>query len=451
MAVQARRGQDPIEESFGGRDDGLRAQDISVVRVKNRPYAVDLTWNEVENKGAAAAEARETAARPGIEADLYCMRSDRSQYGLGYKANHHLKNMLSLAGQLADNRGGSWLGVYEVPEGHYVVAVRENLVLPNTDRVIVDEMELRTLIDDVMPLIDEGSEIHAPDALRIPGTTEVALEDIVGTKGPRLVETNRVGALTKWLFVGLLIAVLLFGLTLWMQHQAELDRAREWAAEQARLESLRPQQEQIIIPPMPWEGRALAGPWIETCTRELAKAVLVVPGWRVGGLSCEGASVSQQLVRAGDLGEGGGTINWVRWALDQSGMSAAAASPVSGTEVVVSWPLDAVEQHPIDVDTPRVSEARRYLQSNFEEAFTAIDFSSSGGSEYVMTLNFRVETAYDPRAFNSILTRVPGLTIDRISLEYKASQLVYIVEGAVHEQLPLPEGAIRASLADSAG
>ena len=105
--------------------------------------------------------------------------------------------------------------------------------------------------------------------------------------------------------------------------------------------------------------------------------------------------------------------------------------------VKVIWPIDSVEKIPVEIDTPAVSDSRRYLQSWFEESFTPISFPGNESTPFVVTLSFQFKSAYEPTTFGAILQKIPGLTIQRVVVDL--TNATYSVEGSVYEKLPIPE------------
>lgn len=427
---------------FGGGDEREaateRAHDTYVVKIKGQQFAVGLLWNNFENKSSAVAEARAMAAKPNIDCDLFCVRQGGSQYGLGRKVDGQAKNMISLAGALADARGGNWLGAFKVADGYYLVAVRDDDIYPETDKFYGDEIEAKSRFEDLLSMTEWG-EVFAPDDFGVAGgATELSLEGSVArARGPRLQDTDRIGSMSKWLVFGVVAVALLGGGAWYLNYQQEQDFLRE-QADRARAfdETVNPQSE-IVIPPMPWEGKPLATAYLASCEAALRKAVMTIPGWNTVGLACEGNTARMSLDRNGELGAGGGTINWIRWALDKRGLEHASASPVGENLVEVTWPLDEVENSPVELETPSASNSRRYLQSWFEESFTPISFPGTESTDFVVTLSFLFKSPFEPTRFGSILEKIPGMTIERVVVDL--SDYSYSVEGSVYEKLPLPE------------
>ena len=433
--------EDEDSDVFGDGDEreavAERSHDTYVVRIKGQQFAVGLLWNNFENKASAVADARAVAAKPNIDCDLFTVRQGASQYGLGRKSDGQAKNMISLAGALADNRGGNWLGVFDVADGYYIIAVRDDDIYPETDKFYTDEFDAKSRFEELLSMAEWG-EIFAPASFDIGGAAELSLEaSVAKVRGPRLQDTDRIGGMTKWLAFGVVAIAIIGGGAWFFQNQADQDWQRQMEQIANEANAVVNPREEIVVPPMPWEGQPSAVAYLEACQAALKKAVMTVPGWNTVGLACEGGNAKMSLNRDGNLGEGGGTINWIRWSLDRRGLQNASASPLGDNLVEVIWPIDSVEKIPVEIDTPAVSDSRRYLQSWFEESFTPISFPGNESTPFVVTLSFQFKSAYEPTTFGAILQKIPGLTIQRVVVDL--TNATYSVEGSVYEKLPIPE------------
>ncbi|AOG02829.1 type 4b pilus protein PilO2 [Bosea sp. RAC05] len=425
------------------------ADKISVLKIGGKKYAVNLFWNEAEDSSRVQEAARREAARQSeLELDLFCVRQGVSQYGLGRKRLGHSKGMASLAGHMADSRPGSWLGVFSVDDGYYILAVRDNEILGETDRVFSDELDARTQFEEFLTR-GEWSEIYAPASLSIDGAQDQSIETFIASgRPPRLQDINRVGSAFKWIVIGGVVVAIIFGGLLYQKYQAEAEYQEMLRNLEAQARNNLPgrKQQEVEVPPMPWEGRYSAAKYLPACSEAMKRAVLDIPGWKPKAILCNGtgSSVSMNIDRSAALGQGGGTINWIRWALNRKGLDRSSISPVGDNGAEATWSISGdVEVLKPALTPPRLAEARRYLQSWLEETFTQVRFTSGDKNQFFETLKFRFETPYDPSRFSDILGRVEGLTIDRVSLDL--ARYVYTVEGAVHEKFELPAGVVAAN------
>lgn len=419
-------------------DSSAAVHDTYVVNIKGQSFAIGLFWNNFENRQTAVKEARDMAAKPGVDGDLFCVRSSGSQYGIGRKEHGHANNMVALAGALADQRGGSWLGLFQVDSGYYLIAVREDEVLAETDRFILDELDARGRFDE-LHLTSEWGTVFAPDGFEVDNASTVALEDLIGrAKAPRLQATDKVGGLLRIGIGGAIIAALVIGGMFWYQSMSEEAlRAQMAELEKTFQDTVAPQQEEIVVPPAPWEGRPVGVAYLKTCIPAMNRATLSIPGWNTSELLCDGNQVRMTLDRDGELGASGGPISWVRRGLDMVGLKEAQASPTGPNQVQVTWDFLPEQTYPAAVEVAKLATARRYLQTTLEDTFTPVVFDNPQTDEFFSSVPFSFTTPFDPNEFDSILEAVPGLTIDRVFLDLKTFE--YRVDGAVHEQIYFPE------------
>lgn len=426
-------------DTVSGGDDLIH--DTFVLKVKGQPFAIGLYWNNFENKQTAAKEAREAAAKPSIDGDLFCVRLQGSQYGIGYKSHGHAKNMVSLAGALADQRNGSWVGLFVVEGGFYLLAVRDDDVLADTDRFIVDEMQARSKLDDLL-LISGWENVFVPEGFDVDGATIATLEELVGRpRTPRLQSTDQIGGVIKIGVGAAVVLALVFGGMYYMQQKSDAEWKEQMEALSKSFQNSISPEEEIVIPPMPWEGKSTAESYLSSCVEAMSKATFSVPGWDTVGLLCEGTMVNMVLQRAGDLGEGGGPLSWVDWAVQKIGLDSASITPTDDNQVVVSWGFSPDDVYPVVVDTVRLTVAERYLRLKLEDLFTPVRFDNgaTGSLEFYATKSFTFDTPFQPTEFASVLREVPGLTIERVILDL--TEFSYRVEGSIHEQTYFPETA----------
>ncbi len=414
---------------------------VHKLKVGGKWYAVNLLWTDVEDQRNVATEARERAATPGIDSDTYAVRAASTQIGLGRKAYGQVKGMPSLAGRLADGNQGTWIGLFEIDgePGFYLVAVNSDLISAQTDKYYADEMEAKTAFDEAREYADY-ERVYAPASLAIPDTESRDIRTLLTGKAPKLQSVDRVSAFVRYGTLAAVAALLLFGVNYYFQLQSDAEYQRQMDELAARARAMNPMvKQEKPPPPAPWDGAFKAASYIQACTAAMDKAVLSIPGWRSRSLVCDGHnSVQMTIDRQAPLGNGGGTMNWIRWSLDRHGMRGAAVSPASADQFLVTWEFPDPDRWKPDVgQTPTVSKVRYYLQSQLEEQFTAMTFGTPKQDDFFRTLDWAFPTSYDPKTFVKILDKLPGAVINKISLDLQT--LSYKLEGQSYEQLPLPQ------------
>jgi len=436
------------ESSFGfdvadsGQGGEVLGTGVGVVRVAKRDYAIGLHWNAVEQPTKAVAEARELAASSSFSADYYCIRSGATpQFGLGFRAQGHKAGMPSLAAHVAQAKGGSWIGLFQVVGGYYLVAVRDDAILSECDRFFSNADDARATFEDYQNQSD-WSESIAPRDLDIPDTVPTEIEVLLdGKPQVRLKEVSRSSNIIRLALAGLAVAGILVGGMFYMNHMEEL-RLQEEAAEALRnaINNVSP-QDQIEIPPMPWEGKKMATPLIKACVDSVMQFPTDIPGWSVVRFRCDGeqAAVGVTINREGTLGQGGGSINWIEQQVKDFGHGVAVSMPGggSGNVVLAGWPLEGIPDIPVDLKTAPLVKMKQALLAQFEERMVPITFSEADNTEFWRGFNFRFTTKDDPMGFADVIGALPGVMMNSVDYDVLAHE--WILEGKAYEQLPLPK------------
>lgn len=138
-----------------------------VVTVGRRQYASGLYW-ENSPSGRISQTAKEAARQPGAKADFYATRSGNKQgrvpqFGLAPATEGFRAGMPSLAGCLANQQPGAWIGAFRLREGTAVVVVRDDLIVPDGDLFFIDETDARDHLYQEMA-VGGFQRIYAPEA-----------------------------------------------------------------------------------------------------------------------------------------------------------------------------------------------------------------------------------------------------------------------------------------------
>src|SRR5260363_9129 len=106
---------------------------VKVLRVNGKPFVCGLFWQPLTRPRAYMKEAREIGKRESMEI-VAIRRSTIIQAGFVAKHQGALKGMVSMAAALAGLLGPSWLGVFVLDDGHYVLAaVNDRAIVPGCD------------------------------------------------------------------------------------------------------------------------------------------------------------------------------------------------------------------------------------------------------------------------------------------------------------------------------
>jgi len=426
--TEANAGYDPVGSGVG------------VVRVGKRDYAVGLYWNSVTVSSEAAKEARAMAGSDRVGADFYCIRSGATpQFGLGFRSAGHKSSMPSLAAHLASVKSGSWIGLFEVPGGFYLIAVRDDGILAECDRFIADSSVATDVFQDFLVQSEWGESI-APASLDIPGTKEVPIDGLIEGRPPaRLTEVRRTG---NFIRIGLAVALVGGVLIGGMSYMSSLEQERLEAEFRAKLEQaqklMRP-DEKVVVPPMPWEGKPLASAVLDECVREVKRFPTDIPGWNVTELICENGMIAAALDRSAALGSGGGPVTWIKRFVSSDGFNPSIDFPPegSGSRVRLQWPMKALPHIPVDLKTLKLFQVRRALVEVFESRMTMVNLQDADSNDFWKGMTFRFSTKAEPTGFADLIAALPGAIMTRIRLDVRNAE--WHLEGKIYEQLPPPQ------------
>lgn len=450
-----------VDDSIGG-SSGYDIR-VGVVKVARRDYAVGLQWNTLQEPSRAVEEARTFAQQPAVAADVFGVRqSANPQFAVGFRSYGHKANLPSLAAHAARAKGGSWIGLFEVAGGYYLLGVRDDAIISEFDRFFDDQQAAIQAFESFSYMA--WDDIVAPAALKLGQKSTTTLETLLTGKPPvKLQDVKRTSPIVK-IVLALAAGVAIFvGVSSYMdaQKQAEIDeQARILAEQAAQIISREPEVEPP--PPMPWEGKMHGAKFLEKCVSDIRNFRLSVPGWTVNDFFCEeqGSTglAAAALDRKGEVGMGGGSLNWIAKYTAREGFEPSLTpkggqpliippSEGSGTRVSVQWSIDGIDVHPVDIKTIPVGKVRLSMLQIFEDRATAIKFSSASQESppnpqnwrYWNGLGFDFTTQLDPLAFGDVLSAIPGVLITNV--KYSVSTNTWSIKGEAYEQLPLPKNA----------
>lgn len=292
-----------------------------VITVGGKKYAVGLYW-QVSDSSNTARAARAAANQPGAPADFFCVRPGNNkgrapQFGLGEGKLGHKWNMPTAAGTLANRQPGSWVGVFNIPEGVWYVEVRDDLIAPEGDQLFADEAAAMTRLQDASA--QGGLEkIYAPASWAIPGAEASSLPSLLSGRADVRLQPVK---LPKKLIFGLLggaavLGVVFFGANFIMSAREEA-RIIEQRENAARMEAMRRQQEeeqrrrdeeerqrqlqqqamQLPTYQRVWEQAPKPVDWLLACRDAMDKVQMTPLGWSLGSVTCASGEVNASWSR----------------------------------------------------------------------------------------------------------------------------------------------------------
>ncbi|MCZ7861254.1 type 4b pilus protein PilO2 [Agrobacterium salinitolerans] len=417
------------------------------VKIGKVEYAVDLQWETPQDPGKVVKEAREYGAGQSDRPDFFCVRKGvKTQYGLGYASIGHKTNLPSLAAHICQSKGSSFVALFEVDGGYYLLAVRDDAILSDAERFIDSLPEANEQLIRLTTQYD-FPEVIAPQSLDIEGSREQSLESVLtGRVSVRLKDIKRsAGYIKLGVVAAIAVLVLVGGKVYWDDlKQAEIDA--DFAAQfNKATETVGLTEPKIEIPAMPWDGQLMGVRVLEKCFEEIKKFPLDLPGWTVEGLDCkpsgENADIAAFVSRDKALEQGGMPITGAMRMVKHNGLEPQLSAGGNGSAgpFGFTWAVGGIPKIPVDIATERKSVIISSLLQIMESRRTEVTFSPADSNEFWDGVNIEFKTSFSPLSFADVLGAVPGFMLD--SLEYRVEDNVYTIKGKAYEQLPLPEKA----------
>ncbi|MDW9479059.1 type 4b pilus protein PilO2 [Sinorhizobium meliloti] len=417
------------------------------VKIGKVEYAVDLQWETPQDPGKVAKEARSYGAGQSDRPDFFCIRKGvKTQFGLGYAALGHKTNLPSLAAHICQSKGSSFVALFEVDGGYYLLAVRDDNILSDAERFIDNLPEASEQLSRLTNQYD-FPEVIAPESLDVEGSRQQSIESVLsGRTSVRLQEIKRSSSYIKWAAAGGVAIIVIFGARYYWD-QMEQERLAEEARvmlEQAT-QTVGLSEEKVVVPPMPWDGQLMGVRVLERCYEEIKKFPLDIPGWTVDGLDCkpsgENADIAAFVTRDKGLEDGGMPITGAMRMVKHNGLEPLLSAGGNGSAgpFGFTWAVGGIPKIPVDIATEKKSVVISSLLQVMESRRTEVTFSPADTNEFWDGVNIEFTTSLSPLSFADVLGAVPGFMLD--SLEYRVEDNVYTIKGKAYEQLPLPENA----------
>lgn len=469
-------GEPEDADIFEDIDQPETATDVSeqtskgVLKIDKTNYAVGLHWHTAEESGKAAKEARLAAKDDDQKADFFCVReADVSQYGLGRKDAGHKMGMPSLAAALAHGFTGNWLAAFSVAGGYYIAAMREGLILSDSDRFYVAEINAREEFEEFYFSTD-WDDVIAPEGW---GDDEVQTRTIAslidGATPPKLQVASATGIIIKGAFLLAVLGGLVYGGNYaWTMYRASLPQTsplaepeeppepqgptlaerREQLQEMLEnvedsvkpvlgIEETDPEPETETPPDPPWFGKQNGVGTLISCTSDIKAVSMTVPGWDITRVSCGAGNVSLSLSKSG------GTVPWAEHYFQSNGFPNADFRSYAGTDSLsFRYPASYVSGHAADLSTQPLDDIKKYLNYQFAEWGESISFDrdTAGMSQkqdrYYYATGYSVDSAIAPTEFAELFSRVPGLVVNTV--RYSVADGRWSFSGAIYHTRDTP-------------
>jgi len=282
-----------------------------IVTVGRKSYVSGLYW-ENSPSGRVSQAAKEAARQPGNQADFFVTRLGNKQgrvpqFGLGPPTEGFRAGLPSLAGCLANQQPGSWIGAFHLREGTALVVVRDDLVVPDGDVFFLEEVEARDRLYQEMA-IGGFQRIYAPEPWGVPGADTMPLSLLLNDRSDVRLRPVSLSMQSKVvLAVSLALVLLLLGVG-WHIQQERAAAEEEMLRQQAALNRLRAQAmnvgPMVAAPTYPpperkWEKEPTPLEIVSACQNALSQIQIGIAGWHLSGLRCDGRVMNVNWTRSG--------------------------------------------------------------------------------------------------------------------------------------------------------
>ncbi len=399
------------------------------ITIGRRVYAVGLLWQPLQNSDDPLPEIRE-AIDSDPDADLYCLRSTSTpQYGIGKKAMGHRSGEPSAAAAIASalNEYVSVAAVFPVKEGWWLLAVRNDLILSEEDRLFETEEEAREAFYSLMALPDWDLKI-APEQWNIEKARQISLETLIKKSGTKVV-LEELGAAKKTQFLTIiaigfliLIGVLIYFLvTLW--HSVFTEEKIEAVPVPEAIQPVEPTPEK----PKPWEKVPELSSFLHKCWNNAYQlTALTIPGWQIGAVSCNFQGLTTSWHKSWDRA---GRIAWLKAALNEYKMSrvnvqlnddgASAGGQLAFTDIPLVASVPTLDERKLWEELTDIRQATNIQLSFSKQAVLDPPDNPDGTKpanqqEYVF-YQFSISSPYTPFEWKTFFEKFPGLELTAIS------------------------------------
>ena len=443
--------EDLNEDAEGGEEEASSEPSWgSTIVVNDVTYAVSLFWQPLQDTNDPYPEVKETVENVMEGADLFCTRSGTAaQYGIGNSAEGHKVGMPSAAAAIAEvfQDKQSSVAVFEVDEGWWFIAVRNDLILSEEDVLYLNEDDAKRAFYAMMAVPDWGRKI-APASWDIEGTEEVDLWDILPpTSSSKLMHVNKTNPKTKLIILGAGLLVLFIGWKLIFgasttQKKPVLRPLTPMVVEEEEVEVKQVEKKVIVYP---WEKMVVTEDLLNRCYIAVAQLKsFIAPGWEMERISCTPSGASTTFRKQW------GSISWFKRTLQENiipGMDYIIDD--SGSNILVSLAIGEVSLHS---EKPAMMsfEAREELNTIFQAISQRISlkdertvFETSVDQNGLGTITKEIKT-YPKLIFGfssdwpmeewiKLFNKFPALEITKLTYDNEDNLWTY--EGRIYEPL----------------
>lgn len=393
-------------------------------------YAVGLTWQPLQNPENPIIEIRETLEAEA-DADLYCLRSSIApQYGIGRKSIGHKDGMPALAASVAAavSNKESICAIFQLKNGYYFTAIRNDLILSEEDAFYETKDEARRAFFAMMAVPDWDLKI-APKDWAVEDAENINLVDLL-KRAPkfRLVELSALKRTSVLLFIAVIILILLGIVIYTIVSWWDTVFPQEKIVALPTPEVIKP-VEPIPEKPKPWEKVPQTDIFLNKCWNNAYQLnAMTVPGWQLNTVYCTPTGISTSWSKSWNQA---GRIAWLKSAINEykmsrisvkiseSGTSADGSISFSDIPLVASVPTLSVDQIRDDlIDISQATGLRiDYQQESIVDPPTAPDGTIPPNQQVYHYFRFSIVSPYTPWEWKVFFDKFTGLELLKIDYE----------------------------------
>ncbi|MCT4700536.1 type 4b pilus protein PilO2 [Enterobacteriaceae bacterium H20N1] len=267
---------------------------LALLAIKGRDMAVaGLIWQPIHTVRNVQAEARGLLKQEGCEYFLTYVKGNRAQCGM----TRYLpsgKRCWSAVMMLCQELGDSWLGLFCLPDGRYWLAGTDNgMVVPGCDTIFDQRAQAAERYRDYADMFAWQAKYVSGIGIEKIDGQDIDLQSVLNRctlkNNLRIAfahETRR--RLRRFASLGMLYGVLIAGVLggwKYYQHRQEEERQAQLRAE------LLVRQRAVGFAERAWRSAIPAATMLKGCLEEINKQPVLIGGWQIVGLQCDGRRV----------------------------------------------------------------------------------------------------------------------------------------------------------------
>lgn len=392
-------------------------------------YAASVFWESLQNIEAPYMDAKEAAENVLVGADLFCVKHGKSpQLGLATTSQGFKKNMnvAAVTAVTSMSDASSLLAVFKVDAGYWYLCVRNDVILSDGDVLFVKEDDAKEQFMSMLSVPDWGRKI-APEEWGIEETEQKTIEEVFSSGLDAKLE--KINALRGPELLIVIVLSLAAGAWLIMYISSTFFQTKTQATKVVTRRAKKKVVKKVEkVVPAPWESMIDPIWMLDKCRQSILDLTSIsTPGWTNNGVTCMPSGAMTSWVR------NFGRLSWIELSLAYSGLTFATKTIDPQAKLVtVSMPFQDVKRK-TSLPTNTINELRNMVNDLFQALNLSIRLTdskiSSGGKVY-QSLDFVINSTYDPNVWKEMLTKFSGLKINNI----RYNKGVWNYEGTIYAQ-----------------